>query len=253
MTSSSVESSSGAIQALIDHHARLYEGPEIDGRIEQLIRDAPHPTLSSWDILGLLRSSRALYFDSHVQVVSGHHTSTYVRFESVARHPELITLIASNMAEWILQTFHHHPPTGIITTSSDARLLAERTSELLAHRMPLRIVLTPYDPATGKIGTDIVHGRVEPGDRFLSLNDVTTRGMCVSKLGKVVTDQGGTVAGMMVFARRDSGQFPLMQELTANYPFYVSVDLDMPQWESSDCFLCKDNRPLLSWKELPEL
>lgn len=238
---------------LAERQRKLYEGSEIDIRLEHLIRDIPHPTLSSWDIQRLLRHSRAVYFDSHVEVVSGHHTEVYLRFESIARFPDLVTIIATNMAEWILQTFRHDPPAGIVTTSSDARLLAERTSDILAAQMPLRVVLTPFNHETGKIGTEIVSGTVGAGERFLSLNDVTTRGLCVSKLGKVVTDHGGRLAGMMVFARRDSGQFPLMDELTATYPFYFSVDLDMPQWEPTDCHACRDNKPLLSWKDLPEI
>lgn len=253
MMPSIVKSSESAIQELVARQKTLYEGPEIEIRFERLIRDTPHPTLSSWDIQRLLRTSRAVYFDSHVEVVSGHHTGIYLRFESIARFPEFVTILASNMAEWILQTFRHDPPAGIVTTSSDARRLAERTAELLTDRLPLRILLTPFSHETGRIGTDIVQGTVETGERFLSLNDVTTRGMCVGKLGKVVTDRGGTLAGMMVFARRDSGQFPLMEELTATYPFYFGVDLDMPQWEPSDCPLCKENKPLLSWRELPEL
>mgnify|MGYP003449283848 FL=1 len=106
---------------LVERQRKLYEGSEIDVRLEHLIRDTPHPTLSSWDIQRLLHDSRAVYFDSHVEVVSGHHTDIYLRFESIARFPDLVTIIASNMAEWILQTFRHHPPTGILTTSSDAR------------------------------------------------------------------------------------------------------------------------------------
>lgn len=252
MLSSMAKSSESAMDALVYRHKNFYEGPEIDTRLEHLIRDAPHPTLSSWDIQRLLRTSRAVYFDSHVEVVSGHHTGIYVRFESIARFPDLVTTIAANMAEWILQTFRQDPPAGIVTTSSDARLLAERTSEMLANRMPLRVVLTPFNRETGKIGTDLVRGTVETGERFLSLNDVTTRGMCVNKLGKVVTDRGGQLVGMLVFARRDSGQFPLMDELTATYPFYFSVDLDMPQWEPADCPLCKEKKPLVSWQDLPE-
>ncbi len=252
MMPSIAKSSEAATLELVERQRKLYEGSEIDVRLQHLIRDTPHPTLSSWDIQRLLRTSRAVYFDGHVEVVSGHHTEAYLRFESIARFPDQVTIIASNMAEWILQTFRHDPPAGIVTTSSDARLLAERTSELLAPQLPLRIVLTPFNRETGKIGTEIVSGTVEPGEGFLSLNDVTTRGMCVSKLGKVVSDRGGRLAGMMVFARRDSGQFPLMDELTATYPFYFSVDLDMPQWEPSDCHACRDRKPLLSWRDLPE-
>ena len=247
------KSSDAATLELIARQRAIYEGSEIDSRMEHLIRDTPHPTLSSWDIQRLLRASRAVYFDSHVEVVSGHHTEVYLRFESIAQFPDLITIIAANMAEWLLQTFEQHPPAGIITTSSDARLLAERTCELLGAHFPLRTVLTPFNRETGKIGTEIVSGTVEPGERFLSLNDVTTRGMCVNKLGKVVTDRGGQLVGMMVFARRDSGQFPFMEELTATYPFYFGVDLDMPQWEPADCHACRDHKPLVSWKDLPAL
>ena len=242
-----------AMLELVERQRAIYDGSDIDVRMQHLIRDTPHPTLSSWDIQRLLRASRAVYFDNHVEVVSGHHTEVYLRFESIARFPDLVTIIAANMAEWILHTFHHDPPAGILTTSSDARLLAERTCEILAKHFPLRTVLTPFNHDTGKIGTEIISGTVTPEERFLSLNDVTTRGMCVNKLGRVVTDHGGQLAGMMVFARRDSGQFPLMEELIATHPFYFGVDLDMPQWEPSDCHACRDGKPLVSWRDLPAL
>ncbi len=253
MTPSTAKLSETAMCELVAHQKALYERPDIDVRIQRIIHDVPHPTLSAWDVHRLLRTSRAVYFDSHVEVVSGHHTDVYLRFESIARFPEFITMIAGNMAEWILQTFRQDPPSGIVTTSSAAQLLAERTIEILGDRLPLRLVLTPFDPETGRIGIDIVRGTVAAGERFLSLNDVTTRGMCVNKLGKVVTDRGGHLAGMVVFARRDSGQFPLMDELTTAYPFYFTVDLDMPQWEPSDCPACSEKKTLLSWRQLPEL
>jgi orotate phosphoribosyltransferase len=119
--------------------------------------------------------------------------------------------------------------------------------------MRLRVTLTPYSCETGRIGTDIKIGAIKPDERFLALNDVTTRGNCVSKLGKVITDNGGLLAGMMVFARRDSEQFPLMDELIERHPFYYATDLDMPQWESAQCLLCRMNKPLLSWRDMPGL
>ncbi len=109
------------------------------------------------------------------------------------------------------------------------------------------------DYQSGKIGTDVVQGAIETRKSYLALNDVTTRGMCVSKLGKVVTDRRGRLAGMMVFARRDSGQFPLMDELTATHPFYISADLNLPQWEPAQCPLCTAQEPLWQWSRLPEL
>ncbi len=242
-----------AIAELVQRHRELYEGPAIDPALERIIRDGPQSNLSAWDIHRLLRTSQSVFFDTHVEVVSGHHTGTYLRFESIARFPELIRLLSRDMATWIRQTFHTDPVTGIVATTSAAELLAEGIASLLHDKMRLRVTLTPYNCETGRIGTDIKTGGIHAGERFVALNDVTTRGNCVSKLGNVITDNGGLLAGMMVFARRDSGQFPLMAELTAKYPFYYAADLDMPQWEPDRCPLCRMNKPLLSWRDMPEL
>lgn len=238
---------------LTQRHIGLYAGPGIENRLKAVIRAGSQTGLTVGDILRVLRTSRSVYFDTHVEVVSGHHTANYLRFESVARFPELITLVARDMADWIRRTFHDHPITGIVATTSAAELLAEGIADQLRDRMPMRTTLTPYSQETGRIGTDIASGAITPGERFLALNDVTARGNCVSKLGKVVTDNGGMLVGMLVFARRDSGQFPVMDELVAKQPFYYATDLDMPQWEPAQCRLCRVDCPLLSWRDMPAL
>src|SRR5438034_6504642 len=78
-----------ALAELVQRHREIYNGPAIDGKLEAIIRDGSHTELTGWDILRVLRSSRSVFFDTHVEVVSGHHTATYLRFESVARFPEL--------------------------------------------------------------------------------------------------------------------------------------------------------------------
>jgi len=242
-----------ALADLVHRHRDLYNGPEIDAKLEAIIRDGPHTELTGWDILRVLRTSQSVFFDTHVEVVSGHHTATYLRFESIARFPALIRLLARDMAAWIRRIFETYPITGIVATTSAAELLAEGIADVLHDTMRMRVTLTPYSCETGRIGTDIKTGAIKPGEHFVALNDVTTRGNCVSKLGKVITDNGGLLAGMMVFARRDSGQFPLMGDLIAQHPFYYTTDLDMPQWEPLQCPLCRMNKPLLSWRDMPEL
>ncbi len=242
-----------ALAELVERHQKLYDGPAIDTKLEPVVRAGSHTGFTNRDVLRVLRMSRSVFFETHVEAVSGHHTATYLRFESIARFPELIKQLAQDMAEWIGRTFHHDPITGIVATTSAAELLAQGIADQLHDTMQLRVALTPYSCETGRIGTDITSGAIKSGERFLALNDVTTRGNCVSKLGKVITDNGGLLAGMMVFARRDSGQFPLMNELVARYPFYWTTDLDMPQWEPTICPLCRMNKPLLTWKDMPEL
>jgi orotate phosphoribosyltransferase len=254
-----MDGSQQALHDLVTRHRVLYESPAIESRLKAIIRDVPKSKLSDWDVHRILRTARAVFFDTHVEAVSGHHTGTYLRFASITRIPQLVRLIARDMADWIRQTYgrdesHPHAPlTGLVATASEARLLAEGVADVLRDQMDLRVVLTPFDQATGKIGTELATGTISRGERFVVLNDVTTRGNCVSKLGKVVTDHGGELAGMAVFARRDSGQFPLMDELTQKYRFHVTADLGMPQWAPEECPLCRERKPLLSWKEIPEI
>lgn len=250
MTTITVEQ---ALAELEQRHRAFYATPEVEARLATIIRAGPETKLTEWDILHILRSARSVYFDTHVEVVSGHHTSTYLRFESIARFPQLMSLIMDDMAAWVRRTFEPGAVTGLLATASAARELADGIAYRLGTVIPVRVSLTPYNCETGRIGTEVTVGAVGAADRCLALNDVTTRGNCVSKLGKVITDNGGRLAGMMVFARRDSGQFPLMKELAAEYPFYYAADLEMPQWEASDCPLCRDNKALLSWKDMPEL
>jgi orotate phosphoribosyltransferase len=238
---------------VVERHRVLYEGSAVDTKLRTIIRAGSCTNLTEEDIQHVLRVSRSVFFDTHLEVVSGHHTATHLRFDSIARYPELIKQLVGDMAAWIERTFQHHPITGLVATSSTAELLAHGIADVLHDTMGLRVVLTPYSCETGRIGTDIVVGGITAGDHFLALNDVTTRGNCVSKLGKVITDNGGLLAGMMVFARRDSGQFPLMTELIARYPFYYTTDLDTPQWEPAHCPLCRAHKPLLSWKDMPAL
>lgn len=241
------------VTEVVERHRALYEGPEVEARLRRIIKHAPQSKLAEWDVHRILRSARSVFFDSHVEVVSGHHTGTYLRFESIARIPQLVTLIARDMADWITQRFALRPISGVLVPASDAQILAHRIAELLPRQLPLRVVTAPFNRETGRIGAEVESGTITPGERFVALNDVTTRGNCVNKLGTVITNQGGVLAGMMVFARRDSGQFPLMDELMAKHPFFCTTDLDMPQWEAGECPLCRKKEPLLSWRDLPEL
>lgn len=239
-----------ALAELEERHRALYATPEIDAKLAAVIRAGPESKLTEWDLLHVIRSARSVFLDTHVEVVSGHHTATYLRFESIARVPDLLALIAHDMADWIRRTFLRESVAGLLTTASAAQPLAQAVAERV---QDLRVTVTPYSCDTGRIGTEIGAGTVATEENFLAVNDVTTRGNCVSKLGKVITDNGGRLIGMMVFAKRDSGQFPLVNDLIGQHPFYYAADLNMPQWEPAHCPLCRTNKPLLSWKDMPEL
>ena len=241
------------LSELIDHQRRIYSDHIVEEKLAAVIGESPYSSLAQRDVVGIFHHSRAILFDTHVAVVSGHHTETYVQFESIAQYPQLVSIISGDMAQWVLGLSEHHRIDGLLVPASDARLLAEGMLRAFNNRLPMRIVEAPFNSETGKISTEVSEQAIGKGEKFVVLNDVTSRGNCVSKLGKIVTAHGAHVVGMMVFARRDSGQFPLMDELTAKYPFYYSTRLNMPQWETSVCPLCHRGETVFSWRDMPTL
>src|SRR5437016_14545156 len=198
-----------AFKEMLDRHRDLYDGPAIDPKLKGIVRDAPCSKLSDWDIHRMLRTSRSVFFDTHGELVSGNHPATYLRFASIARFPQLVRLIVRDMADWIRQTFQKNPIVGIVAPASEARLLADGVASILQAEMPVRVVLTPYSPETGKIGTEVSPGSIKPGERFVARNDATTRRNCVSKLRSFATDHRRARAGLAICSRRDRGPIPI--------------------------------------------
>lgn len=239
------------LSELEEYHRKLYANPIVEDRLRVIVEESPCSSLAKNDVVGIFRDSRAVVFDTHVAVVSGHHTATYLGFESIARYPHLISVISRDMGQWVLGLGQHHRIDGLLVPASDARLLAEGIAGVINPRMPVRVVYAPFDPETGRIGTEVSEDAIRKGENFLVVNDVTARGNCVNKLGTIVNERGGHVVGMMVFARRDSGQFPFMDDLMSRYPFYYGTKLTMPQWETSECPNCQRGEELFSWREMP--
>src|SRR5512139_3640860 len=154
-----------ALAEVVDRHRALYQELVIDARLRSIIRPGLHTNLTEKDVFHILRASRSVFFDTHVEVVSGHHTATYFRFDSIARFPELIRQVACDMADWIRHRFQQDLIMGLVATSSAAEQLAEGVAAELRDTMRLNVALTPYSCETGRIGTDVTVGAVKPGDR----------------------------------------------------------------------------------------
>src|SRR6185503_17237621 len=138
-----------ALVEMVARHQALYERSEIDAMLRSIVRAGSHTNLTEEDVLRILRTSRCVFFDTHVEVVSGHHTATYLRFESIAHFPDLVRQIARDMAGWISRTFGSNPIMGLMATSSASKQLAEEIATELRVSTRLKTVLTPYSWETG--------------------------------------------------------------------------------------------------------
>lgn len=232
-------------------HEKLYADSTSEERLQEMMRTSPCSSLSKNQLVRLFRDTKAIVFDTHVAMVSGHHSETYLGFEAVARHPQWLSLLSHDMGQWLLGLGRHHRIDGLLVPASEARRLAEGIASIIHARMPVRVVHAPFDPETGKIGTEISGDAIRKGENFVVINDVTARASCVNKLGTIVNEHGGQIAGMMVFARRDSGQFPFIDDLMSRYPFYYTANLTMPQWLIEECPKCRKGEDFFSWKEMP--
>lgn len=239
------------LSELREHHQKLYANPIVEDRLRVIVEKSPCSSLSQGEVVRIFRDSKSVVFDTHVAVVSGHHTETYLGFESIARDPHLISIMSRDMGQWVLGLSQHHRIDGLLVPASGARLLAEGIAAVIKSHRAVRVVYAPFDPETGKIGTEVSEDAIRKGDNFVVVNDVTTRGNCVNKLGTIVNERGGHVAGMMVFARRDSGQFPFVDDLMSRYPFYYGTKLMMPQWDVQACPNCRRGEEYFSWREMP--
>lgn len=239
------------ISELVDYQRKLYADSIIEERLQAIVQESPYSSLSKNEVIRIFRDSKAILFDTHVSVVSGHHTGTYLGFDSIASDPQLLSIISQDMGEWVFGLSQHHRIDGLLVPDSDARVLAEGMAAIINPRMPVKVAYAPFNPETGKIGTEIPEDAIGKGNNFVVINDVTARGSCVNKLGTIVNDQGGHVVGMMVFARRDSGQFPFLDDLMSRYPFYYGTNVTMPQWEIQECPNCLRGEEFFSWKEMP--
>jgi orotate phosphoribosyltransferase len=236
---------------LVDYHRKIYAGSTIEKRLQEIVEESPCSALSKSQVVRLFHDSKAILFDTHVSMVSGHHTATYLGFESIARHPHMVSFISRDMGHWILGLSQHHRIDGLLVPASEARLLADGIATVIKDRLLVRVVYAPFNKESGKIGTEVSADAIRKGEKFVVMNDVTARGNCVNKLGNIVSEYGGQVVGMMVFARRDSGQFPLMDDLMSRYPFYYGTNVIMPQWEIADCPNCRRGEEFFSWKDMP--
>ncbi|PJA78500.1 MAG: hypothetical protein CO149_03700, partial [Nitrospirae bacterium CG_4_9_14_3_um_filter_51_5] len=82
------------LSELGEHHQQLYANSLVEERLQAIVGESPCSSLSNRDVVRIFRDSTSVVFDTHVAVVSGHHTATYLRFESIARFPHLISLIS---------------------------------------------------------------------------------------------------------------------------------------------------------------
>ena len=76
--------------------------------------------------------------------------------------------------------------------------------------------------------------RVEPGEKFLAVEDAVTTGGSVFEAAKAVRAAGGEVAAVGALVDRSGGKVDF------GVPFRTLLQLEMPSYDPAECPLCRE-------------
>lgn len=132
----------------------------------------------------------------HFVLTSGKESDYYIDVKKLITNPRALKLIAELVGElWSGDAFDRvaGPELGAVPIATAVALEMEK---------PLLVVRKKKkEHGTGKQ----IEGEVEPGDRVLLVEDVTTTGGSVLRAAKVLEESGAKVVGITVVVDREEG------------------------------------------------
>ena len=168
------------------------------------------------DVLELYRRTGAL-LEGHFLLRSGLHSPIFLQSAALLQHP----LYAEAVGEALGKLFEDEKVDFVIGPALGGVVLSFVVAKALGARALLRRGLT-----------------VNPGDRFLAVEDVVTTGESVRKAIRAAEARGGVLVGVGAIVDRSRG------EADFGVPFRALLKLEVPQYLPEACPLCRDGVPL---------
>lgn len=177
------------------------------------------------DIEEIFRATHALQ-KGHFLLTSGLHSDTYLQCAQILQHPRLAQELAQAMAAKLagekIQVVVG-PAMGGITwayqlglTLGCRAIFAERSEDVMTLRRGFS---------------------VQPGERALVAEDVSTTGGSAQEVVRLLQGSGATVVGVALLADRTAGH------LNFDIPCHALYQFRPLTWNREDCPLCRENIP----------
>ncbi|TFU15580.1 orotate phosphoribosyltransferase [Thermus tengchongensis] len=179
------------------------------------------------DVLELYRRTGAL-LEGHFLLRSGLHSPLFLQSAALLQHP----LYAEAVGEALGKLFEDEGVDFVIGPALGGVVL----SFVVAKALGARALFAEKD---GQGGMTLRRGlTVNPGERFLAVEDVVTTGESVRKAIRAAEARGGVLVGVGAIVDRSGG------EAAFGVPFRALVRLGVPQYLPEACPLCRDGVPL---------
>ncbi|BDG17085.1 orotate phosphoribosyltransferase [Thermus brockianus] len=179
------------------------------------------------EVLDLYRRTGAL-LEGHFLLRSGVHSPLFLQSAALLQHP----LYAEAVGEALGKLFEDEKVDFVIGPAMGGVILAF----VVARALGARALFAEKD---GQGGMTIRKGlTLNPGERFLAVEDVVTTGESVRKAIRAAEARGAVCVGVGAIVDRSGGQAAF------GVPFRALARLQVPQYPPEACPLCREGVPL---------
>lgn len=176
--------------------------------------------LSREDILSIFRETGAL-LEGHFILTSGLHSSTYFQCARIFQYPEYSEKLCRDIA----RHFRDVEIDLVVSPAVGGIIFGYE----LARQLGVRNIFTERE---GEAMTLRRGFKVNPGEKILVAEDVTTTGGSVKELIKAVTNMGGDILAVTSIVDRSGGKVQF------GVPYYSLFQMDVKNYDPDDCPLC---------------
>ena len=180
-------------------------------------------------VLSLFRESGAL-LEGHFQLTSGLHSPQYFQCARVLQFPAHATMLCGNIAA-------HFKEAGIDVVIAPA-LGGIVVGQEVGRQLGARTLFTERKEGVMELRRGF---EIRRGERVLVCEDVVTTGGSVFEVIRIVTGQGGVLAGVGYVVDRSGGKVRFDVENGGSQ--YALLQMDVIAYQPESCPLCKQGIP----------
>ncbi|MGE3536365.1 MAG: orotate phosphoribosyltransferase [Candidatus Tectimicrobiota bacterium] len=172
------------------------------------------------DVLECLRTTSAL-LEGHFVLTSGLHSGGYVQCAKVLQYPQH----AERLGQWLAEHFRGQAIDLVISPAVGGIVIGQE----VARALQVRAIFGEREGGHMTLRRGL---EVQPGERALVVEDVTTTGGSVREIIRLVQARGGQVVGVGAILNRSAGLLDL------GVPFHALAVLTLPNYPPAACPLC---------------
>ena len=173
------------------------------------------------DVLQLLRDTEAL-LEGHFLLTSGAHSARYVQCAKVLQYPQHAERLGQGLADKVRGL----PVDVVISPALGGIIIGQEVARALG----VRGIFGEREQGVMTLRRGL---ELEPGERAMVVEDVTTTGGSVHEVIQLAQARQAQVVGVGAILDRSGGTVEF------GAPFYALATLDVPNYEAAACPLCQ--------------